>query len=96
MLISGRTDMRRTIQLSILAILISLAGTQAQQLPLATEADKAVAPLEISRDGRTVTFRDAAVDELQVCVEPARGRFGRRVCFTVGDVRAGRVRLQER
>jgi hypothetical protein len=78
----------------VLLRVLTMAGALATQIPLATPADKAHAPLEISRDGKTVTFRDAAPDDLEVCVEPARDRFGRRVCFTVGDVRHGRVRAR--
>lgn len=72
-------------------VLIGVTGAVAQRVPLATEADKALSPLLISRDGSEVTFRGAALNTLRICVEPESGKFGRRVCFTVGDVRTAVV-----
>ncbi|HVL65754.1 MAG TPA: hypothetical protein VM364_00700 [Vicinamibacterales bacterium] len=70
-----------------------ITAVAAQATPLATEADRAIAPLEISRDGRQVTFRGPAPDDLQVCVVLPLGQTSSvkwRECFTVGDVRRGR------
>jgi hypothetical protein len=61
-----------------------------ERVPLATEMQKAFAPLAVSEDGSTVTFRDTAKDGLTIRIEPAAGQFGRAVTFTVGDVRSGR------
>lgn len=77
-----------------LLLLASTVAIAQRQVPLATDADRALAPLEVSLDGREFTFRGAAGDELRICVEPSPDRFGRRVCFTVGDVRRGRVRVK--
>lgn len=72
-----------------------LALLDAQALmPIASEAERALAPLLVSRDGSEVTFRGAALNTLRICVEPEAGTFGRRVCLTVGDVRSGRVGLR--
>lgn len=68
--------------------------TGQERVPLATEAQRAFAPLAVSEDGRTVTFRSTAKDSLLVCVEPLGDKFGKRVCFTVGDVRTGRWGLK--
>jgi hypothetical protein len=61
-----------------------------ERVPLATEMQKAFAPLAVSEDGSTVTFRDTAKDALKVCIEADEHTFTRRTCFTVGDVRSGR------
>jgi hypothetical protein len=58
--------------------------------PLATEAEKVLSPLIVSRDGSTVTFRGVAVNALTIRIEPELGTFGKTMTFTVGDVRAGR------
>lgn len=60
----------------------------------ATPADEALAQLAVSADGGELTIRGAAPDSLRVCVEPARGKFGPRRCFTVGDVRDGRLEVR--
>jgi hypothetical protein len=65
-----------------------------QRVQRADKADQALSPLFISTDGKEVTLRPAAKDALRICVEPATNTFGRRVCFTVGDVRAGLVGLR--
>lgn len=72
---------------------ISSAAFQARadaQVPLATPADLAAAPLMVSRDGRTVTIRAVASDDLRICVEPTT--FAAVHCWTVRELRAGRLR----
>jgi hypothetical protein len=74
--------------LLLAAAAITACGTLAhagQRLPLATDADKALAPLEISTDGGTVRFRAAAQDNLRICVMPRT--FGPERCTTVGEMR---------
>ena len=68
--------------------------TGQERVPLATEAQRAFAPLSVSEDGHTVTFRNTAVDSLTIRIEPAAGKFGKTVTFTVGDVRTGRWGLK--
>ena len=60
------------------------------RVPLATDMQKAFAPLTVSEDGRTVTFRETAQDDLRICVMADAHTFTRRICMTVGDVRSGR------
>lgn len=71
-----------------------LVAVPSAQVPIATPIDEATAQLTISQDGSEVTFRRPAPDDLRICVEPQE--FGKRICFTVGDVRAGRVRVAHR
>jgi hypothetical protein len=73
------------------AIAFATSAEPTPQVPTATEADRALAPLEIARDGRTITIRSIARDELRVCVEPKVGTFGPTPCFQVGQIRRGRV-----
>lgn len=61
-----------------------------ERTPLATEAEEALSPLLVSRDGSTVTFRGVAVNSLTIRIEPEVGKFGKTMTFTVGDVRSGR------
>jgi len=63
-----------------------------ERVPLATEADTALAPLAISRDGRVMTIRSVAPDSLKLCVEPALGKFAATKCFSVGAIRRGEVK----
>lgn len=94
--------MTRTQRWSLAAFAISCLVSSAvtviiaSQLrtPLATEAEKALAPLLISTDGSTVTFRETAIDPLRICVEPKHDTFGKTICFTVGDVRRERWGLK--
>jgi hypothetical protein len=85
----------RFVMGSTVAAVMSLGLAAAGQVPAAPEGVRIavsldrIAPLLISADGRTVTFRSPAKDTLRVCFEPRE--FGRTVCFTVGDVRTGRV-----
>jgi hypothetical protein len=65
-----------------------------ERVPLATEMQKAFAPLAVSEDGSTVTFRDTAKDALRICVEADEHTFSRRICFTLRDVRTGRWGLK--
>lgn len=65
-----------------------------ERTPLATEGEAAVAPLVISRDGKTITVRATAKDDLRFTFEPRTRQFGRTVTFTVGDVRSGRWGLK--
>jgi hypothetical protein len=65
-----------------------------ERTPLASDAQRALAPMAVSVDGRTVTFRETAIDGLTIRIEPAAGKFGRTVTFTVGDVRSGRWGLK--
>lgn len=62
-----------------------------QQVPSATETDRLMAQLEVSGDGNTVTVRSVAPDSLRLCVAPRAGAFGPTRCFTVADIRRGRV-----
>jgi hypothetical protein len=68
------------------AVIAASASLHAQpQIPLATAADKALAPLEISTDGSTVRFRAIANDATRICVMPRT--FGPERCTTVGEMR---------
>jgi hypothetical protein len=80
------------VALVVTAALALIDGQE--RTPLATDAERALAPLMVSTDGRTVTFRGTAINGLIVRVEPATGTFGRTVTFTVGDVRDGRWGLK--
>lgn len=82
---------RRLAGATLVALLYSI-GLLAQRVPLASDADKALAPLSISADGKTFTLRGTAPDDAQVCVEPSIGRFGRRRCYALSDLRAGMAR----
>lgn len=70
------------------------AQSRPPDVPLATALDRALAQIEVSRDGRAVTVRAIAPDTLQLCVEPKSGAFGARRCFSVGAIRRGDVRLR--
>jgi hypothetical protein len=70
---------------------LRVAEAFGQNVPLASEADKAVSQLLISRDGWTVTVRDVADDGLRLCVAPRPGAFGPTRCFTAGEIRRGQV-----
>lgn len=85
--------MRRLLLLAVVAVgTVASVGLVAQaRVPLASQADKVLSPLEISVDGSTFTFRGVAADRLQVCVEPRIGLFGPRRCYSVQDMRAGLV-----
>lgn len=61
-------------------------------VPDATLAERALAQLDISVDGKTVTVRPAAPDDLRLCVAPKAGVFGPMRCFEVGKIRRGEVR----
>jgi len=67
----------------------AFAGLKNLQQPTATVVDEALAQLEISSDGQTMTIRGTAPNSLKLCVQPARGIFGPTRCFTVGAVRRG-------
>lgn len=79
--------------LALVLLLLAAAALDARQgsVPLATEADQVLAQVAIARDGRVITIRGAAANDVRVCVQPASGQFGRTRCFVVGDIRAGRV-----
>lgn len=80
------------VVLALLAIWLIATPAHAQAgLPLATDADRLLSPLSINREGTEVVFRPTAADALRICVEQRPGVFGRRVCFTAGDVRRGLV-----
>ena len=76
--------------LAVLGLSGIVSAYQAR-VPLATEMDNALAPLAIARDGRVITIRAAADNALKLCVEPSLGQFGATRCFTVGEIRAGKV-----
>lgn len=76
------------VALFVTGVLALINGQE--RTPLATDADKALAPLLVSRDGSTVTFRGVAVNGLTIRIEPELGKFGQTMTFTVGDVRSGR------
>jgi hypothetical protein len=82
--------------LFVLLAVIALDGLLfgQERTPLATDMQKALAPLSVSEDGKTVIFRATAIDALTIRVEPAVGTFGKTISFTVGDVRRGRVGLK--
>jgi hypothetical protein len=65
-----------------------------ERTPLATEMQRALAPLAISEDGHTVIFRGTAIAAMKIRVEPEAGTFGQTIEFTVGDVRTGRWGLK--
>lgn len=74
-----------------LVVVTVIASTVVFGQRLATDADRLTAQLEIAKDGRSLTVRGPAPDSLRLCVEPAAGKFAPKRCFTVGDIRAGRV-----
>ena len=76
------------MRMLIVAAHLSLAAPP-QRIPLADDAETALAPLEVARDGRRVTFRETALDSLEVCVRTKGPR--QEQCFTLADVRAGRL-----
>lgn len=75
----------------MIALLILMLAVQ-RQVPDATAADRALAQLEISLDGQTMTIRGVASDALRICVRPKEGQFGPTRCFSVGAIRRGEVR----
>lgn len=78
----------RLVALALLAAALYTAIVHAQQVPLATEADRVLSQLEVSRDGKTVRFRSSAPDSLRVCVTPRE--FGQERCTTLGAWRRER------
>lgn len=76
------------VALVVTAALALIDGQE--RTPLASEAETALSPLLISRDGSTVTFRGTAIDGLTIRIEPATGTFGKTTTFTIGDVRSGK------
>jgi hypothetical protein len=74
-----------------LGLLLCVAALAAQPrlVPLATEADRLLSRISVAIDGRTLTIRGPAPDDLRVCVEPAGGRFGRTICYAARDLRRG-------
>ena len=75
----------RSLFLALAAVTASASLHAQPQIPLATAADKAFAPLEISTDGSTVRFRAIANDATRICVMPRT--FGPERCTTVGEMR---------
>lgn len=78
------------------ALVFLWAGlVSAQQMyrgvPLATPDETKRAQLFVSEDGREVTFRGPALDDLRVCAEPREGVFGLKRCYTLRDLRRGEV-----
>lgn len=69
---------------------VSVAAQRAM-VPLSSAVEERLAQQAISPDGREVTFRAAAADDIRVCVEQREGVFGPRRCFTLGQVRRGDV-----
>lgn len=59
-------------------VLLVLALVQGRSVPLATDVDRALAQLEVSLDGKTLTVREVAPDDLTLCVAPKAGQFGPR------------------
>lgn len=77
----------------VLGLLLA-APVSAQGVPLATARDEALALVSISLDGKRWTFRPVASDDVTVCVEPRPEAFGRRACFTLGEIRSGKVAVR--
>jgi len=78
----------------MLAIALLVALQDERRVPPANELDRALAQIEISRDGQTVTVRDVAPDSLRVCVAQKPRQFGPTRCFLVGQIRRGEVRTR--
>jgi hypothetical protein len=78
--------------LAALSLVVALQGDR--RVPSANELDRALAQIEISRDGQTVTARDVAPDSLRLCVAQKPGQFGPTRCFLVGQIRRGEVRTR--
>ena len=76
--------------MNLCASLLLLLTVQA--IPNATVVDRALAQLEISLDGQTITVRGVAPDDFRICVAPPHGHFGLTRCFTAGAIRRGEVR----
>jgi hypothetical protein len=73
-------------RLAAVALLLSLAQSP---IPIANHQDQQSAQWSISEDGKRLTARRPAPDDVELCVEPKE--FGRVICFTVGEIRAGKV-----
>jgi hypothetical protein len=91
-----RTRLPLSVGLLLLLCWIALAMhaqivfAQAPMVPLASEAERLLAQLLISVDGRTLTIRGAAPDDLRICVEPLMGQFGHgTICYRAGELRRG-------
>jgi hypothetical protein len=82
----------------VAAVLVVVANLVAQdrQVPMATSVENALAQVSINRDGSEVTLRGALPDTTRVCIEPSPAKFGRRHCFTLGEIRAAAVVRFER
>jgi hypothetical protein len=89
------TAVRRALAMVALLTALALVSAHAQRrppVPLATDVDELLAQQSISADGKEITFRAVVADDVRICVEPRRGVFGARRCFTVGAIRRGDVR----
>jgi hypothetical protein len=74
------------IRLAAVALLLSLGQSP---IPIANHQDERTAQWAISEDGKRLTARRPAPDDVELCVEPKE--FGRVICFTVGEIRSGKV-----